>query len=186
MGTYIISFLTFSFIFTCFYKKESYEKRYLITIYAALLSFIPLTVVNLIKNNNGEREIFVVKSWTLNPAVSLTDTLTGDTIPRSTYVYFEIDSADKELNFRIKKGNHNRYRNKSINLLEVHYIQQDSTNLPRYEITKERIKDSSKNIWISTLGIPNKNRKFHLYLPNDTNKLILKLALNEIKKVDSN
>lgn len=182
MGIYLLSFVCLSFIFACFYKKQLYEKRYLVTLYAALFSFLPLIIVNFIKNDNAERETFVVKSKNLSPINILKDTLPGDTIPRVIDLYVEVDTSERELNF--KPNGH--YRSEEANSIEVHYIQKDSTNMPRYEVTKERIKSSSRRGWISSLGIPNKNRRLHIYLPNDTNKVILTAQLNEIKKANTN
>lgn len=185
MGTYILSFIFFAFVLSCFYKKRSYENRFAIALYSAAFSLVPLVIVNLKTNNNGERSLITIRSWPLAKVDSLQRITSGDTLPKSVPVYFTADVKEESLDFK-PIGHDARSKSLLRKDLIIHYIKSDSINVPRYEVTAEKLKASSRSRWVSTIGIPNKNRKMHLYLPNDTTSVILNSVINEIKKNNTN
>jgi hypothetical protein len=184
MLTYASSFVVCTIILSCFYKKESYKNRFFIVLYSALISLVPLTIANWKAKNTVERETIVVKSWPLIADRYLKFKMPGDTLFRSTPLYFAVNARDNELKFRTAEHG---ARTKEINKIVVHYIKTlDCANLPRYVVTAARVKSSSRSLWVSAIGIPHKDRVMHLYLPNDTNKVILNKAINELKKENIN
>lgn len=174
MATYLISFIVSAIILSCFYGKKSYDKRFIIVCFSAMFSLIPLTIANGIANNHAEREVVLTKTQLLEPIGHAIDSLAHDTF----MVYIVV--SDGYMKFLTESVEEKRLED-----MVIHYIQPDSLNKPRYEVTRERIKPSSEKRWFSKKGIPDKNRLMHIYLPNDTNMRILNLAVNENKKTNS-
>jgi hypothetical protein len=170
MELYILSVLLIAVVGSCFYNKNAYQKRYNILGISLIVAFVPLLIGNFVAASKCEREIRIISQENLLVRDFYVDSLSNDT--SEIFISFKDSSATF-----IPWGSGNISISPN---LEIHYIDVDSTNVPRYEVTKEFITD--RGWYYSKMGIPPKNKKKHIYIPNDINKQKLIAYINGKEK----
>lgn len=169
MGTYILSFLGACFILSCFFGKNKKGKAYQILFIAGMVAIIPTTIMNGRANNNVQRTKVITKTAKLDFHFQK-DTLSGDSIKAFFFSDGEdIQVCDLEGNFKTK----------DLEKVSIYFIETDSLNPARYELTKDVV--VSDSWWYSGLGIPAINRHMNVYLPKE-NEQLFKKTLHEKRK----